>query len=303
MRHDSTEPVWIESAGRAGDVACQGCSTLNAPTLQFCRHCGLPLHGSLAVDSAGRGDERVSWWRRMGRSARQRAGSVDAERLVSSARRVSSGGVSVRTVMFRSGMAVLLAFGCLALLSPLRGVVFAGARDLLGGERFDQVDRASLTVESVAVQPDLEPRRFPQHAAGNVNDSFANTTWATQWTTDEAPETLVSPDDDECVVDARTDSALQFTFEEPVSLDKIAILGGRRAEDKSAGTFSRPRLIELEVDGSCEQLPLTSKGELEIFDFGHHDVKTVELRVVDIFAESEPQPTTVEIAEVMFGEG
>jgi hypothetical protein len=302
MRHHSTEPVWVESAGRAGDVACPGCSTLNAPTLEFCRHCGRPLHGSFATDSGSGADERLPWWRRLGRNAKRRAGQVDAERLVGSARRVARDGVSSRTIMFRSGMVVLVALGCLAFLRPLRGTILAGARDLLGGERFDQVDRDAVEVISVPVLPGGAAKSDAQRPPNNVNDGHANTTWATRWTAEGTPGALKPLADGACVVGARTHSTLRFTFNDPVSLAKIAILGGRHAEDKSAGSFSRPRVVELEVDGECEQLQLTSEGELEIHGFEHDDVETVDLRVVDVFVPPE-QPTTAEIAEVVFGKG
>jgi hypothetical protein len=203
--------------------------------------------------------------------------------------------------MFRGGMAALAVFGLLAFLGPWRRPVLAGARGVLGGERFDQVDGSTVRVASFPTPEGSLPRSFPQQVPDNLTDGFANTTWATRWLGVEDAGTVVAPSDRACVVGARTDTEIRFTFLESTDLAKVAILGGRHAEDGSAGLFSRPLLLEFEVRGECEHIELASEGELEIHDFSHGDVGVVVMRVVDIFPDPE-QPTTVEIAEVIFAE-
>jgi hypothetical protein len=292
---DNSERVWVESTGRAGDVRCRRCSTPNPPTLQFCRHCGVPLQAAMTAASV-RSTDTIPWWRRWLGQARRNAGRVDATTMANSALRFPRAGVVGRVIMFRTGIVATIVLGLFAFRGPLHGPVRDGVRGLLGGERFDEVDASVSPVETTpagSAPPD-------QHGVSNLVDGYANTTWATRWLAVEEPGTVAVPDDGACVVGARSDSAVRFEFDEPTDLEQIAILGGRHAEDKSAGPFSRPRLIELEVDGRCQHIELVSEGALEIHGFHHSDVPAVVLRVVDVVAEPEQAPT-VEIAEVIFG--
>lgn len=296
IRTDTTEQVWVESAGRIGDVPCPSCSTPNAPDRQFCRHCGHLLTATeLGVQPTV---SRTTWWRRLGRSARRRAEQADVTSMAGSARRLSSGGVAGRTMAFRTGAITLVAFSLLAFLGPWRGTVVNGARKVLGGERFEQVEPSDVT--ALALSETVVPIEFILQPPDNVRDGFANTAWATRRLGAAEPGGFEPPTDGTCIVDAVTETALQFTFEDEPDLTKIAILGGRYAADPQRELYARPTIVELEVAGGCEHIELSDEGELEIHDFNHRNVGVVHLRIADIAATPDA-PRTIEISEVIFG--
>ena len=66
---------------------------------------------------------------------------------------LSRGGLSGRSVLFRTGGIVVLLGGMLAFLGPWQGTVRGWARDRLGASRFDLVD--------------LEPEQVTSEAAGD----------------------------------------------------------------------------------------------------------------------------------------
>jgi hypothetical protein len=215
-----------------------------------------------------------------------------------SARRLSSGGVAGRTVAFRGGALALVAFSLLAFLGPWRGTVLAGARKVLGGNRYAVIDGTAVQVEAFPTSA-IPPAEFPQQGAENVRDRHMNTAWATRWISTEDPGSVVVPSDGTCLAQPNAESGLAFTFEEKTDVARIRILGGRYADDPERGLFSRPLVVELEVDGTCEHIMLDDEGELSIHDFGHRDVQEVILRIVDVIADPESS-STVEISEVVF---
>jgi hypothetical protein len=286
----------VEPTARAGDVPCSNCSTPNAPERQFCRHCGHPLVASgIAAPVAAIG--RTPWWRRLGRKARRRAERADLASMAVSARRLSSGGVAGRSVAFRGGVIAVIALSLFAFLGPWRGTVFAGARKVLGGNRYSVIDD-NVAVEEFPTSRIL-PADFPQQGPENVRDTHANTAWATTWRSAGEPGTVAVPSDDTCLAPTSADAGLKFTFDEPTDVARIRILGGRYADDPERGLYTRPLVVELEIDGACEYIELDDTGELSIHDFRHRDVREVKLRVVDVFRDPESS-NTVEISEVVF---
>jgi hypothetical protein len=217
--------------------------------------------------------------------------------MANSARRLSSGGVGGRTVAFRGGVLALVVFSLLAFLGPWRGTVFAGARKVLGGNRYsvidDNVDVAEFPTSRIV------PADFPQQRPENVRDEHANTAWATRWLSDGEPGTVAVPSDDTCLAPTSADAGLTFTFDEPTDLARIRILGGRYADDPERGLYTRPLVVELQIEEACDYIVLDDKGELSIHDFRHRDVREVNLRIVDVFRDPESSDT-VEISEVVF---
>ena len=158
---------------------------------------------------------------------------ADLASMANSARRLSGGGVAGRTVAFRGGALAVVAFSLLAFLGPWRGTVFAGARKVLGGNRYSVIDD---DVEVVAFPTSaILPAEFSQQGPENVRDHHRNTAWATRWLAPAEPGSVALPSDGTCLAQPSTDTALAFTFEEPTDVARIRILGGRYADDPSAG--------------------------------------------------------------------
>ncbi len=95
------------------------------------------------------------------------------------------------------------------------------------------------------------------------------------------------------------DAGLTFTFEEPTDVARIRILGGRYADDPSAGCSPARGSSSWRSTDACDYIVLDDTGELSIHDFGHRDVEEVKLRIVDVFPDPESS-NTVEISEVVF---
>ncbi|MET0145815.1 MAG: zinc ribbon domain-containing protein [Ilumatobacteraceae bacterium] len=298
------DPIWVEQGARAGDVACPRCGAGNGPERQFCRHCGAQLAGgtaaALAPSTASSTTARtVPWWRKLTKSARRRAARVDPTSLAMDARAISTGGMSGRTMMFRAGGLALVLAGLLAFLGPWRGTVIASARTLLGGKQYTVIDADLIDAETVTFTGDATAQSLPQQIAENVIDRHANTSWGTVWLNAVETGAAPVPDDGSCVTEARTDSALQFTFAEPTDIARIEVLGGRYADDPARTLYSRPRIVELEIDGTCHHAELEDAGELVVVDISAGDVTQIDLRIVDVYADAESS-TTVEISEVLF---
>ncbi len=103
-----------------------------------------------------------------------------------------------RTVAFRGGVIAVVALSLLAFLGPWRGTVFAGARKVLGGNRYSVIDD-NVEVEEFPTSAILPPT-FPQQGPENVRDTHANTAWATRWLSDGEPGTVDVPSDGTCLV-------------------------------------------------------------------------------------------------------
>jgi hypothetical protein len=102
-----------------------------------------------------------------------------------------------------------------------------------------------------------------------------------------------------CSGPPHTDSYLQFTFEEPTDIDRIRILGGRYADDKTRPRYARPHEIELWVGDRCTPFRLRDEGTLQGLDFKAENVTKLDLRVVG-FYPGDTSPDVVEIGEVLF---
>ena len=136
----ATEPVWVEPTTRAGDVPCRQCGTPNGPDRNFCRHCGASLTGQRRR-------------RRPPRTARCRGGVAGRDRRKAKAARtdptdaaprrahaLSRGGMSGRSMLFRTGGIVIILGGLLAFLGPWRATVINRGREALGASRFEDID-------------------------------------------------------------------------------------------------------------------------------------------------------------------
>jgi len=301
----SADVVDVRPTMRAGDVPCPRCTRPNPPTRQFCQHCGQELAGG---GSSSSGSERAgakgpSWWKRTTAKLRRRGIPTDPNRLAAEAHMLSRGGLSGRSMLFRSGGIALLLGGMLAFLGPWRGTVTAWARDQLGASRYELIDIEPEQIEAVAADPATEPVVFPMQDATAVVDRHLNTSWATHWLDPVGHGLDVVPDDDACQTTERTDSFLRISLAEPTDLARISIVPGRYAGDENRGTLFRPRVVELRWNGDgCRYLALADDGELSQHDFEHDDVEELEIRVVGVYADAESQPT-VDIAEVVLESG
>jgi hypothetical protein len=299
--HDTVE---VRPTMRTGDVVCTTCGTPNPPTRQFCQKCGNQLSTvpvpTPAATSGGDRQKGPSRWYRLRRSAHRKG--LDSRRLATEAHMLSRGGLSGRSVLFRTGGVVVLLGGMLAFLGPWQGSVRGWARDRLGASRFDLVDLEpeQVTSEAAGTEP---PAEFPLQGPDKVIDRHMNTSWATRWIDPVGQGLDAVPDDDACQTTERTDSFLRVTFPEPTDLGQISIIGGRYDGDETRGTFFRPRVVELRwADDQCSYLELPDTGELSVHGFEHDDVEVVDIRVVGVFADTESQPI-VDISEVVFERG
>jgi hypothetical protein len=182
---------------------------------------------------------------------------------------------------------------------PWKGTVRTATRRVLGGQHYSAVAAPAVEVKAVAVPPGSVSAVFQQEDADNVLDHFENTTWATRWVASTTPGDIRAPADDVCAGAAATDSALVFTFAEPTDLARVRIIAGRYAKDLQRTSFSRPRLLELEVDGRCDHIQVADDGKLTAYKFVHRDVTQVIVRVLDIVKDPELS-RQVELAEVVF---
>jgi hypothetical protein len=294
----ATEPVWVEPTARAGDVPCRQCGTPNGPDRNFCRHCGASLTG--LVEAGPTKETKVPWWRRWSRKAKAKAARTDPRTLASQAHSLTRGGMARRSMLFRGGGIVILLGGLLAFLGPWRGTVINRGREALGASRFEAIDVSADEVVAVPADPPIVAVPIELQGPENVVDRFANTAWATRWLDSASPGFEEAPDQEGCQPEPMTDMSLRFQFTEPTDLARIRILAGRPADDPSAQLFRAPRVLEMSVDeGPCSYLVLEGGGELEIHDFEHDDVSTVDLRIVGVTEPSEPTET-VEISEIVF---
>ena len=141
-RHDG---AGVGRADGQGQATCRArtCSTPNAPARQFCRHCGQALTGSSDRSTPHRRAVRSGAVVAPLRQERQAPGpacrsDVDGAHGAAATR---AAGSPARTMIFRTGAITWSLFGLLAFLGPWRGTVLGGARRVLGGERFEEVDR------------------------------------------------------------------------------------------------------------------------------------------------------------------
>jgi hypothetical protein len=302
-----TEPVVVAPTGRAGDAACPGCGTANAPERQFCQHCGLPLAGGGAATGAAAvttGAAKPSWWRRAFGRVRGKAETTDPRRLSGMAHGLQSGrvpGLSGRAMAFRTGGIAVILVGLLAFLGPWRGTVLRFSRDRVGASRYTVVDVDPANYTAVATDPATAPVVFPLQDVDRLVDGYANTAWATHWLDVTDPGLEAAPEAGAtCPSPARTDSYLHLEFAEPTDLARIRILGGRPAADETRTAYLRPLLVELRVNeaDTCTYLTLTDDGELETHDFERDDVEQIELRVLGVYADAESE-SPVEISEIV----
>jgi hypothetical protein len=297
-RAATTQPVWVEAGARDGDVACRQCGTPNGPERFFCRHCGMSLTG--AVDGAATTATKApSWWKRLVGGAKARAGAMDATTALNRVHGLSRGGMSGRTMLFRSGGIVVLLGGLLAFLGPWRGPVLAKAREAIGADRHSAIEIAPEEVASIVADPAITPVEFELQGPENVVDRFANTAWATRWLDPVGPGFETVPTDTECQPAAMTDTRLVFEFEDPRDIARLQILPGRPDLDESRTLFLRPRVLELRADdGACTYVELADSGELATVDFDHDDVATLTVGIVGVY-ESDAPSETVEISEIV----
>lgn len=297
-RTATTQQVWVEAGARDGDVACRQCGTPNGPERFFCRHCGMSLTG--AVDPATTpAAKRTPWWKRLFGGAKARVGATDATTALSRVHGLSRGGMSGRTMLFRSGGVVVLLGGLLAFLGPWRGPVLAKAREAMGADRHSAVDIAPDEVSSPAADVTITPVVFDLQGPENVVDRFANTAWATRWLDPVSPGFEALPEDAECQPAAMTDTRLVFEFEDSRDIARLQILPGRPDIDESRTLFRRPRVLELQADdGPCTYVELADVGELVTVDFDRNDVETLTIGIVGVYEPDAPSET-VEISEVI----
>jgi hypothetical protein len=292
------EPVVDPSSGRAGDNACARCGTPNAPERQFCQHCGQPLVAGVASAVAAPARQKVRWGRRIRLPGRLR--TADPQQLAAQARRLTTGGMSSRTMLFRTGGVMVILAGVLAFLGPWRGTVLNWTKDRVGASRYEVVD---IGVDEISVEPArraLQPEPFPLQGPDKLLDRKRNTAWATHWLdlSDLGPES--APAGGQCAASPpHTDSFLRIVLPEATDLARLRIQSGRAADDTTRQTYLRPRLIEARMNGDeCQYLELADEGELEVLDFRHKDVKELELRVLGVYADPESVPTA-EISELI----
>ena len=291
----------IQPSGRAGDINCTRCGTPNAPERQFCQHCGQPLAAAtaagLSVDS--RAGSKVSWWRRLTGRVSGRVQTTDPRQLATQARGLTPGGLSSRSMLFRTGGVMVILFALLAFLGPWRGTVLNWTKDRVGASRYKVVD---LAPENLAAEPTdaaVTPVEFPLQGVDKLVDRYSNTAWATHWIdiTDTGPEE--APVDGACPAPASADSFVSVTLAEPTDLKRIQLQSGRFSEDPTRTAYLRPRLVEVRVNGEeCDYVTLAGDGTLETIDFAHDDVAQLELRVIGVYADPESEQT-VEIAELV----
>jgi hypothetical protein len=295
----TTQQVWVEAGARDGDVACRQCGTPNGPERFFCRHCGMSLTG--AVDAATTPPpRRVPWWKRMFRGAASKASSTDATTALHRVHGLARGGLSGRTMLFRTGGVVVLLGGLFAFLGPWSGPAKNKARELIGADRHSAIDVAPEEVSAVATDPAIPPAPFAQQGPEHVVDRFANTAWATRWLDPIGPGFEEAPDGPDCQPQPSTDTRLVFEFAEPRDIGRMQVLAGRTAVDEGRTLFRRPRVLELQVDdGPCTYVVLDDVGELVSVDFEHDDVSTVSIGIVGVY-EAEAPGEAVEISEVVF---
>jgi hypothetical protein len=296
----ATAPVYVPDTPRPGDLTCPACRTPNSPDRHFCRHCGAALAGVTPTPATDVSTARVPWWRRWGRAARRRSRGTDASSLSRAAADLGRGGLSRRTVLFRTGSVLVLLGGLLAFLGPWRSTVIDRGRDLVGAARYRPIALDEAAVTSEPADPANPPAVFEMQEASNLVDRFANTAWATRWTHALGPGFADAPTDGGCQPEPMTDSSVRIDLGEPTDLERIRILPGRPDADPSRTLFARPRVIELRADDveDCDYLVLEDSGELATFRFDHDDVSTVTLRIVGIY-EAESPNDIVEISEIV----
>jgi len=291
-------PVWVEAGARDGDIVCRHCGTPNGPERFFCRHCGVSLTG--AVDpSTTPAPRRAPWWTRMLGGAKRRATATDPTAALQRAQGLARGGLSSRTLLFRTGGVVVLLGGALAFLGPWRGPVLRQARELIGADRHSPVDVDAEEITAQPADPSVAPVVFELQGPENVIDRFANTAWATRWLDPSGPGFETVPDDTECQPVPMTDSVLVVEFAEPRDIGRLEILAGRPAVDETRSQYLRPRVLEVRPDdGPCTYVQLADTGELTPVPFAHDDVSTLTISIVGVYEPDAPTET-VEISELV----
>jgi hypothetical protein len=299
----SPDQVVVQPSGRAGDISCPRCGTSNAPERQFCQHCGQALSGTVAVGASpviARQRRKVPWWRRLTGRIPDNVRTTDPRLLASKARRLSHGGLSTRSVLFRSGGVMVILAALLAFLprTPWNQTVLRWSRDRVGITRYEKIN---VDADQITETPNsATPQEFPLQGPENLVDGGRNTAWATGWLDRNSPG--AEQRSQTCEAPPGTDSWLVITFPQATDLDTIQILGGR-ANDKELDrdAFLRPRFVQALIDNErCVALELPDDGQLTGFKFEHDGVRSLELKIVGVHEAAPEASPTVEISELIF---
>lgn len=275
-----TETVRRQPPSRApkpGDIHCVHCGEVNLPNRAFCRRCGEDMPAGVAAMEAPASTwlERLldGWFarRRSRPERRYRAGERPVEATPARGERRSR-------VLWRSiKKAGRVSFGYLiALLAILAlvGAVLPQAQPVRQEivERLESVGQRInnfLIPQFVLVNPSAVAASSEQEAnpAEQIADGFSNRYWA------------------ENAAGDGTGSVIQFTFEERVELERMAVLNGGVPPREEFVSQPRPRLLRLTYDdGSTEMIELRDERELQEHRLDGPPTSTITIEILSVYA-------------------
>ena len=253
-----------------GDLICGQCGEGNEPSRHFCRRCGSELAEAVAVE--------LPWYRRL------------LNRLFPSRRREAGwrpnrvGGPNVTGIV---GRLIRISIAAIVVLAVLAFLLIPPFHDAA-------LARITSTVTSVRkiVHPNYDPvhpvgasasTSTPGHLPSLAIDTFINTYWAAS-AADRAP-------------------VLVLRFSGPVDLAQIGITSGASGTAPQDTFPAQPRPHEMHLvfsNGYTTNLNLADSNTTQFNPIDAHQVTSVELHVMSVYAATGAPPSSVAITEVEF---
>lgn len=247
-----------------GDLICGECGTGNDPVRKFCRRCGASLSSATVA--------AIPWYRRLfpsrkvllaGERPHRQALSQAAPRVLGNMARLAVAG------------AILLAIVAYGLVPAVRSNVNETIANLITAVRHQLIPR----YDRVYAHDARASGAVAGHSPLMTIDGFSNTYWAADVSRGQKP-------------------SLTIAFDHPVDLAKILITSGASADFQAE---PRPHDIQLVFsDQSTKTITLRDDQKPQEYAVDAKQVKSIEIRILSVYAALQGQGTAVALTEVEF---
>ncbi len=272
-------------------IACPVCGTLNDPSRYYCRIGGHELRPYREAPPTAQ--EQDSWWARLSARLRGSSGSGPVDRAKAARRQFR--GLSRYTRNFRRGLAVGVAGLLVVAIAPgPRRYVTRALKDVALPDRHVFADVAQ-------VDPLADQWVSLQWDPTFIADNSSTTAWAAPW---PGGGVSTTPGDGGCLP-ASSDPGITVRFAQESDVDRLRVWAGTWKDDPAREQRPRPRLLEIRNPTTnparCDYLELADEPGEQVVDVsGIEDVSDVEVRIVAVWAGTDPENMLVALSEIWF---